>query len=202
VNPDEIIEKFLNSLEKFYTFLRPHASRYRTAVKRVGGIKKNERVELDMWHFSALVIISLLTNKGEKACLQDELEGVFLWKYADKKNKFVDRKNGVLNVLDSCGFIIRNDFEEDLRKNTISLTKAGREFINNELRESRRPDVLTIISQIGIREPDKYPYGKVIKEITDLADNLWSDILIKAKELQDKEKATKKLQQQRKKLPA
>jgi DNA-binding MarR family transcriptional regulator len=192
---NEIIEHFLNSLEKFYTFLRPHSPRPRTTVNKVGKINKNQELELDMWHFSALIIISLLTNKGEKPCLQDELAGVFLWKYRDGKSKFVDKNNGVLNVLEACNFIKKGHYEDDRRRKTIILTDEGNAFIDEELRKSRRKDVLTIISQLGIRDAEKYPYAKVSEGLTTLADNLWVVVLAKAKELQEEEKANKKLKQ-------
>jgi hypothetical protein len=122
----------------------------------------------------------LLTEKGTKACLQTELQAIFLWKYRDGKNKFVDSKSGILNVLEACGFITKDEFERDRRKNTIRLTRAGIGFIDKELREARRADVETVISLLEVRDPKKYPYEKVTDGLTKLGDNLWSYVRSRA----------------------
>ncbi len=171
---EALTEHILDSLEKFYTFLRPHTPRKRLAVKDIGDIKVDDKKPrtLDLWHFSALILISILTEGGKKSCLQANVEKIFLWKYPTAVNKVKD-KQGVMNTLEATALIERRR-GNDRRFNSIILTQEGKELIA-ELREARRADVKTIISQLGAKSPDEY--ATIAKGLTSLSDKLWIVVL-------------------------
>lgn len=185
---DEFIEELLNSFAKIYAFLRAHQPRPYPVVKEIGDLKVGDEKPLDLWHFSTLSLIFLLTNRGERSCRQAELRKIFLYKFPNGKSRF-NSKEGVMNVLEAVGCIERTREREgglsahaDNRHNAVRITDKGIELLG-KLREARREDAQIITSQLRVTNEDEY--AKIAKSLNNLADNLWKVILTAASKAPD-----------------
>jgi hypothetical protein len=190
---EEFIEQLLTSIGKCFVFLRPAPSEKMEIIKRKraaakGNSKKgHNHKNVDVWHYSALSIISRLTNNGEIPCSHKQLRDIFLWRHPNAGNKFDDT---VLKTLDDIGLIKRSLQTDELKGRSITLTDLGKQILV-KIGESRRKDVAVIAANLEI--DDEADRQKIVNTLSHLGDLLWKHILKEAEsEASKKQNVTKK----------
>jgi DNA-binding MarR family transcriptional regulator len=171
MNSEEAIDQLTKDFMLIYYYVRLNLKTNDTsAIREVGKFKYRDKVELKIYHLSALWLIETLIER-EKECVGKELRDLLIWKHPVCTKKTFGAK--ILDPLEAAGYIERNKISKrDRRTPVIEITEFGKHFLGR-MKRSRRKGVESLLALVQV---DGGSYENVANTLRATAERAWSII--------------------------
>lgn len=180
MNREEAIDQLSKDFMLIYYYVRLNLKTDETsAIREVGKFKYRDKVELKIYHLSALWLIETLIERN-KECVGKELRDLLMWKHPVCTKKTFGAK--ILDPLEAAGYIERNKLSKrDRRTPVIEITKFGELFLGR-MKRSRRKGVKSLLALVRVDEDN---YDDFEKKLRDTAERAWGMIQQEVKSKSD-----------------